>query len=647
MKNHFRMLRVFALLTCLAMSAVYSGAQSPLLTTFAGGNGQSGNMFDVKSLTGVLITDFDINIATGGNFEVWALNTPGTYLGNQSSNTNWTLLATVTGLTANGAGVATPMGLNLNFAIPPGVMQAFYITSTGTQILSYTNGTAVGNLYASNTDLEFYEGHGGTYFNLTFNPRVWNGNIHYLPLSTVTDDMQMSKIIAPVNDTLDCSLRSSTEVVTVEVRNLGMNLVPIGTFLTLTFQVDGGATTAEFLNLTADLMQGGTLQYTFTATADLSAAGNHTLDCGVIYAADLDPTNDNLIVNIGSGGQLRVTNYPYSEDFTLTGNEGSTTPPLGFVQETTDATGTNSDWIMRSGPTPTITTGPSADHTTGVAGMGGYAHIDDDSNHATINLRSPCFDLSGLALPNLRFFMYSDNGSGPTTSNLLSVDVISHPSGTVTTDVFGPQGQTGPAWMIQVVDLSAFTGQIIQLVFRGETATNPGNAHDIAIDDVSVGDLLPTPGQAAQAGLAVLDINDPRNINGDPLSFGFGGPYFTTVTQGDTLTFKMQGEALQPIVLFSGPLNPAAASFPGIGSVDVGGAIDPMTGLPTLITVLADGTTIGGFNPFFVTAASGTADIGFTIPNLPIGVLGTFQCALLTSGGAGIALTNAVQVSVQ
>ena len=43
------------------------------------------------------------------------------------------------------------------------------------------NGTAAGALYASNSDIEFYEGHGGPYFNMTFVPRIWNGTIYYAP----------------------------------------------------------------------------------------------------------------------------------------------------------------------------------------------------------------------------------------------------------------------------------------------------------------------------------------------------------------------------------------------------------------------------------------------------------------------------------
>ncbi len=639
--------RFAALLIPLIMFCLTTLVQAQTLTTtFANNNGSGGNMFEIKSLTGVVINSFDVNISGGtGNFEVWALNMPGPFLGNQSSNANWTLLATVTGVTGSAAGTPTPLNLNLGFAILPGVSQSFYIARTSGGILNYTNGTAVGNLFVADSNIEFYEGTGGGYFNVTIQTRIWNGNIHYLPLSSVADDMQLSKIVAPVNDTLDCSPRSATETVTIEARNIGMNPVPIGTFLTLSFQVDTNTPTFEFVTTTTALAVGDTLSHTFVGTADLSAVGNHTLTASILYSPDLDPSNDTLAIPIGSGGQLRVTTFPYLEDFTVSGFSGTTQMPLGWIQETADASGANSDWFLRDDPTPTNGTGPSADHTTGISGMGGYAVVDDNGNFTTVNLRSPCFDLSGFVNPNLRFYMHSNNNGPSNNESMLSVDVITYPGATVIPDVFGPQGHIGNTWTMQAVGLSAFTGQVIQFVFRGNTS-GTGSAHDIAIDDVSVVDLLATPGQAPQNGLAILDLNNPKNANNDPLAFGFGGPYFSTATQGDSLIFKMIGESLQPILLFSGPLNPAAASFPGIGKIDLGGPIDPMTGLPTLLTVLADGSAIGGFNPFFVTAANGEAQIAFTVPNLPIGVLGNFQCAFFTASSPFVALSNAVQLSI-
>ncbi len=536
----------------------------------------------------------------------------------------------------------TPGTLSIFFdgAVNPTVSIPYDFATGGTHILT---GNTVGGLslangkawvgFTSSTSLDF-EAH-----------EVVSWSFDSVP--TLADDVELARISSPAGAATDCSSLTSSEVVKLSIRNSGVNAIAAGTLLTVSYKVDSNAPVFESIALTSPLVPGGILPYSFATQVDLSAVGNHTIAATVVYALDLNLSNNSLSKPVSSGGQLRITSYPFAEDFVTIGANGNTRPPLGFVNERTDAVGINADWIFRNDATLTVGTGPVADHTTGVAGMGGYAHVDDNSSHAAINLRSPCFDLNGLANPSLSFYLYSYDSTGILNPNLISLDVISYPSGAMTTDVFGPQGQTGPSWTLQNVDLSPFAGQVIQLIFRGETVSNAGNSHDVAIDDVAVFDLLPTLGQAPQPGLAVLDLNAPRNANGVPLSFAANGPYFSSVSAGDILNFKMKGGAMQPIILFAGPLNPGVASFAGIGSIDVGGPIDPLTGIPTFLTILADGTTLGGFNPFFVIAASGSTQVGFSVPNLPPGVLGTFQCAVYSSTTSGISLTNAVQVTVQ
>lgn len=55
------------------------------------------------------------------------------------------------------------------------------MTSTNTAVSqNYSNGTAVGNVYASDANLQFIEGTGQEYpFGSTFSPRIFNGVIHY------------------------------------------------------------------------------------------------------------------------------------------------------------------------------------------------------------------------------------------------------------------------------------------------------------------------------------------------------------------------------------------------------------------------------------------------------------------------------------
>ena len=155
--------------------AYLSNADS-LLTTFAAGNGQNGNMFDLVVKNTVTITGFTINNSTAGAVEVYYKS--GSYVGSENSAANWTNL-TPTPITIATTAGPTYFDLPASITLASGQTHAFYVTmSTGS--MSYTNGGTIGNVYASNSDLDFLEGIGKSYpFGSTFSPRIWNGIIHY------------------------------------------------------------------------------------------------------------------------------------------------------------------------------------------------------------------------------------------------------------------------------------------------------------------------------------------------------------------------------------------------------------------------------------------------------------------------------------
>lgn len=163
----------------LSLTAALS-AQS-LTTTFAGGNGQSGNMFDVVAINDLTVKSFDVNCGTGVyDFEVYTLPSGSPYLPDVSNAAAWTLVSSVTGVTGNGPGVPTFLPICVNTHVPAGATQAFYVTISNGTGINYTNGTTTGALFASDANMEFYEGAGMSYpFGSNFNPRVFNGNINY------------------------------------------------------------------------------------------------------------------------------------------------------------------------------------------------------------------------------------------------------------------------------------------------------------------------------------------------------------------------------------------------------------------------------------------------------------------------------------
>ncbi len=172
-------------------TATTGGASSNTLeTTFAGGNGFNGNMFDIVAINDITVNSFDVNLAAGvvDDVEVWFKT--GTHVGSETDPTAWTLLGSVN-VTSAGDGLPTPLGLSLGQDVTAGDTVAFYVTTiTAGATMNYTNGTTPGAVFASDANIEFLEGAGGGYpFNVTFTPRVFNGNIIYdaSTLSTTID----------------------------------------------------------------------------------------------------------------------------------------------------------------------------------------------------------------------------------------------------------------------------------------------------------------------------------------------------------------------------------------------------------------------------------------------------------------------------
>jgi len=153
------------------------------VTTFAGGNGQAGNMFDIVTTKTIDITNLDIHTVSTStvNVEVWIKS--GSYLGYEADQDAWTKVASVA---VQGQGIRnrTPLPLDA-FEEPIRVIasqrQAFYVTLT-TPDIRYTADGAVGQAYAhaDSDDIKFFVGAGLKYaFGEAYSPRVWNGVLTY------------------------------------------------------------------------------------------------------------------------------------------------------------------------------------------------------------------------------------------------------------------------------------------------------------------------------------------------------------------------------------------------------------------------------------------------------------------------------------
>ncbi|MCB0806213.1 MAG: choice-of-anchor J domain-containing protein [Bacteroidales bacterium] len=172
---------------------------------------------------------------------------------------------------------------------------------------------------------------------------------------------------------------------------------------------------------------------------------------------------------------------PYQTSFEESGNL-----PDGWFNDTGD----DFDWTVISGPTPTGVTGPSGDHTTG-SGYYVYTEATYNNPEYQADLVTPTFNLSLLENTEVSFWyhMYDNNGAGYPQMGDLHLDVF-HNDVWIEDVMTTISGNQGDQWHQQIVDLSAFDGEIIKIRFRGITGVD--YASDICIDDFSI-DGTPVP----------------------------------------------------------------------------------------------------------------------------------------------------------
>ena len=150
-------------------------------TPIPGGNGQSGNMFNIINTSGapLSITGFAQGPGSGNSSVTGAAMivyyTPGDYT--TQSAASWSQIASGTvNLTAS----ATTGYLPVSVTIPAGATYGFYVGLTSGSV-QYTNGTGTAGVspWYIHPKFTVTEGLGGPYPSPTFSPRNWNGQIFF------------------------------------------------------------------------------------------------------------------------------------------------------------------------------------------------------------------------------------------------------------------------------------------------------------------------------------------------------------------------------------------------------------------------------------------------------------------------------------
>lgn len=324
---------------------------------------------------------------------------------------------------------------------------------------------------------------------------------------SITDDTEFG----------DIDITAGTDTHTFTIRNVGA--LPLSLTGASPYVVISGAHAADFIlssTPTNNINSGGSS--TFQITFNPSALGTRSATISIANN-DSDENPYNFAIQ-GNGIDLcasTITSFPYNEGF----ESG-----LGLItQDSSD----DFNWTRNTGATPSGSTGPNT------AASGSwylYTEASNGNTNNTSNLETPCFDLSGLTIPEFSF-NYHMYGAEMGT---LNIDISTDGGITYPTNLWTQTGQVqtsdGQAWNNVTISLAAYTGQTIKIRIQGITGSTYRS--DMAIDDLYLGEVAAPSPEIEVRGLGVNIVNGDLTPDvSDDTDFGsidIGSPSTNTYT---------------------------------------------------------------------------------------------------------------------
>ncbi|MBC6982150.1 autotransporter-associated beta strand repeat-containing protein [Caulobacter sp. 17J80-11] len=446
-------------------------AQS-LSTTYAGGNNQAGNLFDIQASTDLLLTGIDQSfLAWNPGWTYYVYIRQGGLTGDLSE---YTLLGSVSDLTVNPEGTPTHIPLTLNYGLLAGQRYGLYLTSDAgsTGVVSYTNGSAVGDIAAQNDDLTIYQGYGVASLMAGFyQPRIWNGTLSYAPALMCVDATEDDDV---------CAIDAATTVFGTGDALGGTDTLQLGGAVDFSFNAD--TLGVNLLNF-EKLSKTGTSTVTLTGSAEMPVV----VDEGVLAVAGTvtsNNANSPAVLVQGGGAQVQV----------LAG---------GMVDG-----GASSDAIYVSGGVGTVTNdGQILSHGTGVF-MAGAGSVTNQS-HGSISSDMNAVAFGGTATVTNDGAITSAYGAGVylnaggtvdnrSTGLISGATGINTAGGSLTLTNAGTI--TGTGGTAVKVNGGSITNQAGGLIQGGNSVFNNG-AGALSVDNAGT-----LNGQVATAGTGVLTL---------------------------------------------------------------------------------------------------------------------------------------------
>ncbi|CAN5875247.1 hypothetical protein BH11BAC7_BH11BAC7_11810 [soil metagenome] len=195
-----------------------------LKTTFVGGNGNDGIMFDVVANLQIKISFIDI-VLYGTTDYVYIYHRTGTHVGHESSSVGWTVDSAQVNISAQDVLYRVPFYLDLPMNVND--TMAFYVTGSGTASVDYTDGTNVGNVYSQDFGMKILEGTGTVFpFAGSYTPRIFNGVVNYCP--TGIQPCESTSTTYAGGNGHDGAMFDVTSDIDVTVNSISVNMNGVG-----------------------------------------------------------------------------------------------------------------------------------------------------------------------------------------------------------------------------------------------------------------------------------------------------------------------------------------------------------------------------------------------------------------------------------
>lgn len=325
----------------------------------------------------------------------------------------------------------------------------------------------------------------------------------------------------------------SSEQVSIRFRNSGADTIQS---LNLAYRINNGTPVVE--TYSTPVLPGDTVNYTFSALANLSTPGSYNFDVYTLLPNDANPNNDTLSgIQVVSFGQ--VNSFPYREDF----EQG---------QGNWNSFGVNNSWAFGTPAKDVIIGAASGSNAWVTGGLG----TTDYNNNEQSWIQSPCLDLSSLNNPWIQFSIWwniefswdgavlqssTDLGATWTTIGAFGDPTNWYTDNTINAAPGGSQeGWSGRnatndgsgSWVTASHDLTALAGQqdvILRFIF--------GTDGSVTDDGVAIDDILIANGPAISLG--------PDTTACDSVVLDPGGPFeayiWSTGDSTQTLTATATG----------------------------------------------------------------------------------------------------------